>query len=151
MAAAAESPDKFWKNSNGISNPLHWSQPLKQLYEEQIFLDLEMHILLSLYLVNYIYTVDWVECRYKVVQYNMILRTSLQWWRQSINLSLNPQKHCIPHPNGWAMGCILWEFGRCWQCYNDRVIMAPHCIWRDSLYIETRPSGRCPRSVVVQW
>ena len=32
-----------------------------------------------------------VECRYNVVQYNVILYTSLHWLRQSINQSEEPQ------------------------------------------------------------
>ena len=54
-----------------------------------------------------------VECCYNVVHYSMILHTSLQWLRQSINHSLNPQNTShIARPNGQAKGCILWGFGR---------------------------------------
>ena len=47
---------------------------------------------------------DTVKCRYTAVQYKMILHISLYRLRQSINQSLSP--------NGRAMRCILWEFGR---------------------------------------
>ena len=46
------------------------------------------------------------------------------WGRISIR-GWTHTRHPIPHPNGQAMGCLLWIlFER-----NDRVITALHCIW----------------------
>ena len=54
----------------------------------------------------------------------MILYTSLQWLRQTIHQSFNPQNtpHSSPYSR-WAIWCLLWEF---WG-QNDSVITAPHC------------------------
>ena len=52
-----------------------------------------------------------VECRYNAVKYNMILHTSLQWLRQSIDQSLNPQNIFVG----------IWE-------KIDRAITASHCM-----------------------
>ena len=39
------------------------------------------------------------------------------------------ERHPIPRPNGWAMGCLLWEFGR-----NLTVLYkTPHCIHTNSI------------------
>ena len=53
-----------------------------------------------------------------MVQYNIVLHTSLQEVRQNTNQRLNPP---IPRPDGWAMGCFLWIFWRkftalLWHC-----------------------------------
>ena len=64
-----------------------------------------------------------VGCRYDVVQYYMILRTSLKWLRLNIHHIFNLQK--TPHfcPNGRTMGCLCWEF----LVKIDHVITPPHC------------------------
>ena len=61
---------------------------------------------------------DTVECCYNMVQYNMILHTSLQWLRQNINRSLNS-------PLWMSYGMY---FARIWEKI-DHVITAPHCLW----------------------
>ena len=53
-----------------------------------------------------------VECSYNMVQYSMILHTSLQWLRRNINHGLGRKIHSILCPNWWAVGCILLGFGR---------------------------------------
>ena len=76
-----------------------------------------IHRLSNTYMFGHLQAQGWsiswntVECRYNAVQYNMILHTSMQRPRQSINHSWNPQNNPIPRPNGRAMGCILWGFG----------------------------------------
>ena len=64
-----------------------------------------------------------VKCRYKVVQYNMILHTSLQELRQNISQRLNPQKTPLtshwPASYGVSFANILEKI--------DCIITAPHC------------------------
>ena len=64
-----------------------------------------------------------VECRYNAVQYSEILHTLLQSFMQLKITVWTHKIHPIPRPNGPAIGCILWGFGK-----NDRVITAPHYI-----------------------
>ena len=64
------------------------------------------------------------HCRCKEVQYNMILHTSLQLLRQSINQSLNPQKtpHISPYRASYGVYFVgIWE-------KIDSIIRAPHCV-----------------------
>ena len=59
---------------------------------------------------------------YKVVQYNMILHTSLQQLRQNMNQEFESIKRLlIPCPNRRAMG--LWEFWRNWWHYNSTALL----------------------------
>ena len=63
-----------------------------------------------------------VECRYSVVQYDMIFHTPLYWLMQNINLTLKSHKrHSIPHPHGRAMACLLWGLGR------NLAVLWQHC------------------------
>ena len=65
-------------------------------------------------------------CRYNAVQYNMILHTSLQWLRQSINQEFEPTKY-IPY---LALTGELWDvfcedLGGNWPCYNSTALYCP--------------------------
>ena len=53
-----------------------------------------------------------VECRYKVVQYNMIFHTALYWLMQNINQTLNSHKklHTSPLRASYAVSIVrIWE------------------------------------------
>ena len=52
-----------------------------------------------------------VESHYNVVQFTMILHTTLRWQHPNVNETSNSQQHPIPRPDGQAMGCLLWGFG----------------------------------------
>ena len=66
-----------------------------------------------------------VMCRYNAVEYDLIWKTSLQWLRQSINQSLNPQN--TPHTSPWRA-----SYGICFvRILNEinHVITTPHFIY----------------------
>ena len=57
------------------------------------------------------------ESSYNAVQYNMILHTSLQWLRQTIYQSFNPQKTTLTSPQRASYGVIfvrIWELFIAW-------------------------------------
>ena len=66
-----------------------------------------------------------VEWRYNAVQYNMVLHTSLQEVRQSINQRLHTQK--APHSSPWPASYGVSSVNILEKI--ERVITAPHCIW----------------------
>ena len=74
-----------------------------------------------------------VECRYKAVQYNKILYTSLQWRGHSINQEIETTKDTpyLALTGELAMVCLLQEF---W--INFGVIMAPHYISKCNMYVD---------------
>ena len=64
-----------------------------------------------------------VECRYNVVQYNMILYTSLHWLRQSINQSEEPQNTLDSSPRqGEVWGVFCGDFGENLPRYNSTAL-----------------------------
>ena len=69
------------------------------------------------------------------------IHTALQWQQQNINQTWNTHthRHPIPCPNGWAMGCLLW------QCYNGSALYflttLPLYDSRDALhFLQHRPT-----------
>ena len=63
-----------------------------------------------------------VECHYNVIQYNMIMHTSLLWLSQNINESLNPQKtpHISPYRANYGVSFVMI------LVKIDHVITTPH-------------------------
>ena len=57
-----------------------------------------------------------------MVQYNMILHTSLQKLRQNINQRLNSQKISHTSPFGWVMRCLYEYFAENWLRYNGTAL-----------------------------
>ena len=72
-----------------------------------------------------------VKCRYDVLQYNMVLHTSLQEVRQNINERLNPQK--TPHTSPGRTSYVL-SFVNILEKI-DRLITAPHYILREMVHV----------------
>ena len=68
--------------------------------------------------------VNTAMCCCNTVQYNMIFHTSLQWLRQNIYQSLNPQK--TPHTSSLWVSYGMY-FVRNWKKI-DRIIPEQHCI-----------------------
>ena len=84
-----------------------------------------------------------VRCRYNAVQYNMILQTSLQWLRQRMNDSLNPQKtphelwgvFCDDCGVNWPRQCTTVHVRMCWSDTEYQIYLIKCCLG----------SKHCPR------
>ena len=77
-------------------------------------------------------------CCYNAVKYNTTLHTALQWLRQIINQTLNP--------NGLVMGCFLRILEKI-----DRVITVPHSISNHLCSFSTAKLNICRSEYVWHW
>ena len=55
-----------------------------------------------------------IDSWYIVVQYDMIVHTVQQLWRQNFGQTSNSQKTAISCPNGWAMPVLHEFWGEQW-------------------------------------